>query len=335
MATTVRDLITNAARQAGVIGLVDNLNDNETTQALTELNNLMEFLQLQSYYPQNNVTNQITSVTNSFTMGRVLEKENGYLTDYLTGTITGLRDSITTSANPSTIYFDTPTITTTNGDVYYATTSLNLQNGTVYNTDSTRTESGGTGVSFSGPTIDAGSTVSISASNFTVAGEFYKIGDIYADRPNRIIAVTQQDGIVERPLRFIPEDDFDQAYKVNNSVSHPLYYTVRGTFPFMTIEVYPNSTGGTFNVISEIIQGDFELNDEIELPQGYKPLIQYKLAKILAEDYGYAGKAQQLEKRANEMEGSLKKLNNRGKLMDNSGSPLKGGRYDFYTDTWR
>ena len=332
---TVRNLITNAARTAGIIGVVEDLNSNEAVQALTELNNLMEHLQLQSYYPQNNVTNSVTGVASSFTIGRDEINTNGEYTDYLTaGTISGLREAITTSGAPASVYFDTPTITLANGDTYYCDGSLRLYNGAVDNVDSVRTDSVGAGVSFTGPTIPISTVLNITTCQFVVTGTFYKIGDVYADRPNRVIALTQQEGSNTRPLTFIPEDNWDSAYKTNASISHPRYFTTRGTFPFMTVEVYPAASGATFNVITQIVQGDFELNDEIELPMGYKPLIQYKLAIILAEDYGYNAKAGLLGTRAKKMEGDLKKLNNQGTLMSNSGSPGRGENYNFNSDTF-
>ena len=79
MATTVRNLITNAARTAGIIGVVEDLNNNESVQALIELNNLMEQLQLQAYYPQNNVSNSVVVNGSSFTIGRKLIKEDGFI----------------------------------------------------------------------------------------------------------------------------------------------------------------------------------------------------------------------------------------------------------------
>ena len=333
MAITVRNLITNAARQAGIIGVVENLNSNEASQALNELNNIMEHLQLENYYPHNNVEHSVSNVTDSFTMGRTLLKENGFITDSYSGTITGLAANIVSSADPGSVTFTTPTITV-GSDVYYCDNTLTLYTGTVSNSDSSRTDSAGSGTSFSGPTITAGETLTITNSNFTVTGNFYKIGDIYADRPNRIVSLLQVIDSVERPLQFIPESSFDQAYKTNSSVSHPTYYTVRGTFPFLTIQIYPNATNGTFKVFSQIITSSYGLNDEINLPQGYQPLIQYKLARQLAEDYGYAGKAQQLLAREKDMIASVKKLNNQGRLMTNSGSPIRNGRYNINTDSW-
>lgn len=333
--TTVRNLITNSARTAGIIGVNENLNDNESTQALNELNNLMEHLQLQPNYPQNNVTNSTSGVSDSFTIGRTLLKENGFYTDYLTdGTISGLRSAITTSGAPIAVYFDTPTITLDNGDVYYCDGNLQLWNGVIDNTDSSRTESNGVGTLFSGPQIDIGTVLNLTNCSFLVTGNFYKIGDIYADRPNRVISVNQVVGSVTRPLDFIPENKWDSTVKVTGSNTNSLYYTTRGTFPFMTIEVYPNSSSGTFNVVSQIVQGNWGFNDDIELPVGYTPLIQYKLAIILAEDYGYIAKAGLLNTRANKMESDLKILNNQGTLMSNSGSPGRSHGYNFNTDSF-
>ena len=67
---TARNLITNAAVTAGIIGVSEDLNANEAVQALNELNNLIEGLSLESYYPNTNVSNEITIDSPLFTIGK-------------------------------------------------------------------------------------------------------------------------------------------------------------------------------------------------------------------------------------------------------------------------
>tara|TARA_R110001592_G_scaffold2261_1_gene13766 strand:+ start:2814 stop:3830 length:1017 start_codon:yes stop_codon:yes gene_type:complete len=334
---TARNLITNAARTAGIIGVAEDLNANESVQALNELNNLIEGLELDANYPSNNVTNQIAVTNSSFTIGRTEVFTNGQTTDTFTsGTITGLSTNISSTTAPTNIVFNNPTVIDSNGVKYKSVGTLTLKNGTVTETGGgDRTDSNSVGTTFNAPTIISGTTLSLTNCSFVVSGTLYKTGDVFANRPNRIISVNQITEGVTRPLLFKPENAWDSSYKTGASSGIPRYYTSRGTFPFMTIEVYPLITSGTFDIVSQSISTVDELNDEVSLPTGYNSVLQFQLAVILAEDYGYTAKAGQLTLRANKALGRVKKINNQGQTLTNTGTPGMGNYYNFNTDSYR
>lgn len=172
----------------------------------------------------------------------------------------------------------------------------------------------------------------------SVTGSAITIGkdpsaDIQIRKPNIITSVAYVLGGVENPLRAIPEDDFDNASKTDFNAGYPNCYVVRNTYPIMSIDLYPLSSGSLDVVVTgEVSIGDWDLDTQIQLPDGYAPYLEYKLAEILALREGneiYPS----LKAQAQDFLDRVKRINNTSRLVSKKGSLTSKGRYNIYDDT--
>lgn len=209
---TARDLITQAAKAAGVIDAIESLGSEESSHALNELNNILETWNLDSLFPYTQL--EVSNASPLITEGEIL-------------------------------------IGPTTGSV-----------------------------------------------------------DIETPRPNRVIGVAVLKDGRYCPLKEITEADAATGH-YRNMQGSATYYAVFPTYPDMTIKLFPVETGLTYLVSSQVVVQAKTLNDQLNLPMGYAPALQYELASVLAALYGNAEVVPQLEKMAKERLARVKRLNNK------------------------
>ena len=71
MARTARDLITQAAKAAGVIDAIESLEAEESSHALIELNNILETWNLDSLFPYLTHQNEIIRAYTAWSIGMI------------------------------------------------------------------------------------------------------------------------------------------------------------------------------------------------------------------------------------------------------------------------
>jgi hypothetical protein len=171
----------------------------------------------------------------------------------------------------------------------------------------------------------------------TSGKKLYSIGtgaDIDITRPNDLITFSIKYGGIYMPLTKETPRAFDNESKIISYGSIPSTFIYRTDFPNGTLEVYPEPQQPfDFIMTSNFKNLDFGLNDEILLPSGYYPLLQYNLAKLLLIHYPNPEKYALVAETAMEMLARVKRLNNKaGKLKNDFGGNGRG-RGDIYSDT--
>lgn len=159
--------------------------------------------------------------------------------------------------------------------------------------------------------------------------------DIQIRRPNIITSVSYILGNVEYPLVYVSQDDYDQSEKSNTDIGYPIYYTTRTENTELVIEMYPRKSGSLDVVVTgENSLGEWTLDTEIVLPDGYYPFLEYRLAEILALRYGNVS-YEMIKAQAQEYENKVKRINNKGRKVSKRGSIQSAGKYDIYSDRYR
>lgn len=338
MARTARDLITAAAQSAGIIDSIESLQSEEAVHALAELNNIVETWNLDAYYPYTNVNYDVLSYLEDgfISIGKNKVLNAGPQTFNNTGSFNPLRYDIT--ANGDTLSF-TDVNFTSGAELYYIPGTSTITTGTFLDAVSGNTFDviGGVVANLTG-NILANSELSYSTASQlainTPEGIFTRV-DIFAERPNRIIAVLAEINTLLRPLVFVSHNQFDNSFKSTVEQNRPYYFTYNSDYPISKIELYPISTGYKSQVSYQIVQSEFTLNDDINLPDGYYPALQYELAHVLAVHYGNFDVVAVLEKMAIERLARVKRLNNKTPILSKRGTPRSSYRYNVSTDTYR
>ena len=174
--------------------------------------------------------------------------------------------------------------------------------------------------------------------SLTSGKTLYSIGvgaDIDIARPNDVVSFSIEYGGAYSPLTKESSRAFDNESRMNTSYgSIPSTYIYRTDFPNGTLEIYPSpSSDFSFIMTSKFKNLDYGLNDEILLPSGYYPLLQYNLAKLLLIHYPNPEKYALVAETANEMLARVKRLNNQaGKLKNDFGGSR--GKYDIISDSF-
>jgi len=171
----------------------------------------------------------------------------------------------------------------------------------------------------------------------TTSQEFYTIGtggDIDTPRPNSLLTFAINYGGVYRPLKEESTIAFDNEARIKTFGSIPSVFVYRTKFPLAEIQIFPVPTEPfEYSVTSNFKQIDFGLNDEILLPSGYYPLLQYNLAELLLVHYPNPSKFQMVSNTANRILADMMRQNSKsGKLKDDFGG--QRGRYDILTDSY-
>jgi len=167
--------------------------------------------------------------------------------------------------------------------------------------------------------------------------EFYTVGvgaDIDTPRPNSIITFAVNFGGVYRPLKKETTIAFDDESRVLAFGSIPHTFVYRTEFPFGKIQIYPIPSGSyTFSMTSNFKQLEVGMNDEVLLPSGYYPLLQYNLALLLLVHYPNPAKFPMIKDVADRILGDMMRQNSKvGKLKNDFGN--SSGKYDIYSDSY-
>jgi hypothetical protein len=167
--------------------------------------------------------------------------------------------------------------------------------------------------------------------------EFYTIGtggDIDTPRPNSLLTFAINYGGVYRPLQEESTIAFDNEARITSFGSIPSVFVYRTKFPLAEIQIFPVPTEPfEYTVTSNFKQLEFGLNDEVLLPSGYYPLLQYNLAELLLVHYPNPAKVQMISGTANRILGDMMRQNSKsGKLKNDFGG--QRGKYDILTDSY-
>lgn len=172
----------------------------------------------------------------------------------------------------------------------------------------------------------------------TGAGNPITIGNdpsatIQMRRPNIITSVGYVLGGVLNPLRELPEDNFDNYSTMETDVGYPDYYIVRREWPLMSIQLYPQMASNLDIVVTgETSFGEWNLDTNVDLPDGYHAYLEYKLAERLALRYGNIS-FELLKSEAEEILANVKRVNNKSLLVSKRGAITSKGRYNIYNDS--
>ena len=133
-------------------------------------------------------------------------------------------------------------------------------------------------------------------------------GDFNTSRPNRVSAVSVIVGSTSSPLKMVDPLTFAN-YSISSSTSSiPSIGVFRRTFPLAEIEFYPKPADAyPVKVMSDSVSGEYDLEDEVTLPRGYAPAIQWLLADVIADMSDLPN--QQVKTRALSMLNTLEALN--------------------------
>jgi hypothetical protein len=158
--------------------------------------------------------------------------------------------------------------------------------------------------------------------------------DVDIARPNDILTFSIDYSGIYTPLNKETPRAFDDESRIITYASTPSTFVYRTDFPNGTLEIYPTPNKDyNFVMTSKFKNLDFGLNDEILLPSGYYPLLQYNLAKLLLIHYPNPEKYAMVAGEAMEMLARVKRLNNKSGKLKNDFGGNGGGRGDIYSDT--
>ena len=139
--------------------------------------------------------------------------------------------------------------------------------------------------------------------------EYYTVGsgaDINTARPNSITSFAINYGGVYKPLKQESTLAFDNESRVVALGSIPSTFVYRTKFPLSEVQIWPIPTEPfEYTITSNFKQVDFGLNDQILLPSGYYPLLQYNLAELLLIHYPNPSKVQMISGMANRILGDM------------------------------
>ena len=174
--------------------------------------------------------------------------------------------------------------------------------------------------------------VTISSSQITIGND--PSATIQMRRPNIISSVGYVLGNVLNPLLEMPEDNFDNSSINDSDVGYPDYYIVRREYPLMEIQLYPKIASNLDVIVTgEVSFGDWNLDTIVDLPDGYVPYLEYKLAERLALRYGNVS-YELLKAEAEEILANVKRVNNKSLLVSKRGSLTSKGNYNIYNDSF-
>lgn len=160
--------------------------------------------------------------------------------------------------------------------------------------------------------------------------------DIVLPRPNFIRSVAYEHGGVLSQVQLLDENNWVKMTRVSPASSVPYYAIYHRSYPSSAIELYPAPFQAyPVHLVSAATIGNYELFDDLNLPPGYYPALQYALAEVLSLQYG-TDNLQPLMAKAISLKAQLKRMNYQAPRASIKGNPfVTGGHYDIYSDTWR
>lgn len=130
-----------------------------------------------------------------------------------------------------------------------------------------------------------------SVDSFTLSGGVgsYTIGSggtFDTSRPVKIISAYIRVGGVDYPLSTINDDQFSRiTYKPTTGIPEVINFT--NDFPLSTIKLYPIPSGSyTIYIVSEKQLTEFTINQDVDLPAGWKRMLIYNLAMEMFPEFG-------------------------------------------------
>jgi len=333
MAKSARQLIQDAGVTAGITDIFATFEPNEISSLLRQLNHIVEEFNTEEYFPVTKKSYTVDSITDSnITIGINQLNNAGVSNTYISGTITGLINTVNSVGTIPT--FQDAVITLDTGEEILVPGISTMNAGILVGSDGGIYSNVPPGPSFTAPDITPDQTLSISTFNLnTLEGTFTNV-DILAERPNIIESVAYLTDNRYVPLNIIDIDTYDNSVRLTQQTStYPSYASYRTDYPIGTIELYPMSNTSTFNITVQDQLGPYEINDELNLPNGYIPALEYELAVRAAIINGYLDKVQLLKKLATDAKKKVKRLHAKPRLL-NSGSAINNrGKYDIYTNS--
>ncbi len=130
-----------------------------------------------------------------------------------------------------------------------------------------------------------------SVDSFTLSGgvSTYTIGSggtFNTSRPIKAISAYIRIGGVDYPLTTVNDEQFAQiTYKATPGIPEVINFT--NDYPLGTVKLYPVPSGSyTIFIVSEKQLTEFTINQEVDLPAGWKRMLVYNLAMEMFPEYG-------------------------------------------------
>jgi len=334
MAKTVRQLIQNAGLYAGITDIFTSFEPGEITALLNQLNNSLEEFSLEPNFSYTKNIYDVLNATSPITIGKERLKQPGISDTYLSGTITGLINTISSTATIP--LFKDAVITLDTGEEYFIPGTSTMNAGIITGSNGGVYSDVPPSPTFTPPDITPGETITFNQLNLDTPEGVFTHVDVFADRPNFVKSVAVVVDGVYAPIKLISPDTYDDSYRttVGYGTTYPSYAIYRTNFPIAEIEIYPNVGSNEYRITSEIMKTDYEINDEIDLPIGWGPVLEYDLAVQAAVLAGELSKLPQLEKKASTVLRKVKRMNNRSKSSNKSTYFSNRRSYNPLTDSF-
>jgi len=334
MPTYARDVIQNAGLLSGILDVFSSADDNELRAYLTLLNSITAQYSQQEYFPYSKDIYTTTSLLepSKITIGKELINAAGLSDTYITGTITGLTNNV--NGTGDTPVFANAHIVSNGVKLYVPVTSV-LNSGRV--TD----EAGNyfeivAGVPAISGTIAAGSTLTLTTANLTTNSGVYTDVDIFAEQPTTINTLSYLNSEVYTPIDMVNTDQFDSmTILTQNAGGYPVIATARKDFPITTIELYPLTDQGAYQITAGKTLGPFGFDSEVRVGAAYIAFLEQELAYRIAVMNGALEKVQLLKSMAASSLADIKRLNDKYTSILSNSATFARTSYDINTDTWR
>lgn len=125
-------------------------------------------------------------------------------------------------------------------------------------------------------------TLSAGVASYTIGSG----GTFNTVRPIKIISAYVRSGGIDYPLEIESEENYD-AVSLKTTGSIPEFIIFSNAFPLATLTLYPlPATAYTLFLRTEKQLSSFTLNQDVDLPPGWKRALIHNLAVELAPEYG-------------------------------------------------
>jgi len=157
------------------------------------------------------------------------------------------------------------------------------------------------------------------------------VPDVRAQRPDTIDSMLLTFDTYQERIRFYPVNQWDEQPKYIASAGRPTSYTYYTSFPFGAIQLNPKpDTDYPVTIFYGSYICNLELDDELNLPQGYESTLQYLLADILCVNYKVD--SPRVAQIAKERKATLKRNNYKPNVLESDLD--RAGQYDIYGDQY-
>lgn len=263
------DLVKRALRNINSYQPGETISDADAQDAMDVLNDLLDSMSTDELYVFGSIENVLTWVAgqNQYTVGNPTNDVLGY--NNITGTIAGT------------------TITVT------GTIPSQLVAGTSILNASTLTDSQGVIAEGTYVTAIGASTITISASATSTGADtiYWTVpGDFGIARPLRINGGYTRISQLDFPIDvYATQDQYNAVLYKQQPAPWPTMAWYNPAFPYGILNVYQTpGQSGELHLFTDTILSNLELTSTLVLPQGYRRMLSWLLARELAPEYGYA-----------------------------------------------